>query len=104
MLCARQQVRAREWMIRQIALSGRIRAHQRSGLHPVLVGGIKFQGQWACIGPLAYPVAPLTLQSEAGYIDARPHNRQLDENLLRRTAGPYKWVNCRRRASWPAAT
>jgi hypothetical protein len=29
-----------------------------------------------------------TLQSEAGYIDARP-NRQIDENLLRRTAGPY---------------
>ena len=29
-----------------------------------------------------------TLQSEAGYIDARPH-QQLDENLLQRTAGPY---------------
>jgi hypothetical protein len=32
-----------------------------------------------------------TLQSEAGYIDARP-NRQIDENLLQRTAGPYIWV------------
>jgi transposase len=30
-----------------------------------------------------------TLQSEAGYIDARPQSRQIDENLLRRTAGPY---------------
>ena len=29
------------------------------------------------------------LQSEAGYIDARPHIRQLDEVLLQRTAGPY---------------
>jgi hypothetical protein len=29
------------------------------------------------------------LQSEAGYIDARPQTRQLDENLLQRTAGPY---------------
>jgi hypothetical protein len=29
------------------------------------------------------------LQSEAGYIDARPHVRQLDEILLQRTAGPY---------------
>ena len=27
------------------------------------------------------------LQSEAGYIDARPQIRQIDENLLRRTAG-----------------
>ena len=32
---------------------------------------------------------PNTLQSEAGYIDARPQSRQIDENLLRRTAGPY---------------
>jgi len=32
------------------------------------------------------------LQSEAGYIDARPHVRQLDEILLQRTAGPYMWV------------
>jgi hypothetical protein len=29
------------------------------------------------------------LQSEAGYIDARPHVRQIDETLLQRTAGPY---------------
>jgi hypothetical protein len=29
------------------------------------------------------------LQSEAGYIDARPQSRQIDENLLRRTTGPY---------------
>jgi hypothetical protein len=29
------------------------------------------------------------LQSEAGYIDARPQVRQLDEILLQRTAGPY---------------
>jgi hypothetical protein len=33
-----------------------------------------------------------TLQSEAAYIDARPQSRQIDENLLRRTAGPYIWV------------
>jgi hypothetical protein len=33
------------------------------------------------------------LQSEAGYICARPRN-QLDD-LLRRTAGPYIWVNFR---------
>jgi hypothetical protein len=32
------------------------------------------------------------LQSKAGYIDARPHIRQLDEVLLQRTAGPYIWV------------
>ena len=32
------------------------------------------------------------LQSEAGYIDARPHVRQLDEILLQRTAGPYMRV------------
>ena len=31
------------------------------------------------------------LQSEAGYIDARPH-RQDRGNLLHRTAGPYIWV------------
>ena len=30
-----------------------------------------------------------TLQSEAGYIDARPYIRQIDETLLQRTAGPY---------------
>ena len=29
------------------------------------------------------------LQAEAGYIDARPQSRQIDETLLRRTAGPY---------------
>jgi hypothetical protein len=39
------------------------------------------------------------LQAEAGYIDARPQRRQIDEILLRRTAGPYKWVNFCRRAS-----
>jgi hypothetical protein len=33
-----------------------------------------------------------TLQSEAGYIYARPKSRQIDETLLRRTAGPYKLV------------
>ena len=32
------------------------------------------------------------LQSEAGYIDARPH-RQDRRNLLHRTAGPYIGVN-----------
>jgi hypothetical protein len=32
------------------------------------------------------------LQSEAGYIDARPKSRQIDETLLRRTAGPYMWA------------
>jgi hypothetical protein len=36
------------------------------------------------------------LQSEAGYIDARPQVRQLDEILLQRTAGPYMWVNSAR--------
>jgi hypothetical protein len=30
------------------------------------------------------------LQSEAGYIDARPHVPQLDEILLQRTAGPVQ--------------
>jgi hypothetical protein len=35
------------------------------------------------------------LQSEAGYIDARPHVRQLDEILLQRAAGPYMWVKPR---------
>jgi hypothetical protein len=44
-----------------------------------------------------------TLQSEAGYIDARPHNRQLDENLLRRTAGPYIWVKTSRQNMSAAA-
>ena len=29
------------------------------------------------------------LQAEAGYIDARPQRRQIDEILLQRTAGPY---------------
>jgi hypothetical protein len=33
-----------------------------------------------------------TLQSKAGYIDARPQSRQTDKNLLQRTAGPYIWV------------
>jgi hypothetical protein len=36
------------------------------------------------------------LQSEAGYIDARPHVPQLDEILLQRTSGPYSWVICDR--------
>jgi hypothetical protein len=36
------------------------------------------------------------LQSEAGYIDARPQRRQIDEILLRRTAGPYIWGQKRR--------
>jgi len=35
------------------------------------------------------------LQSEAGYIDARPH-RQDRRNLLHRTAGPYIRVKTRR--------
>ena len=35
------------------------------------------------------------LQSEAGYIDARPHVRQIDETLLQRTAGPYIGVKTR---------
>ena len=34
-----------------------------------------------------------TLQSEAGYSNARPH-RQDRRNLLHRTAGPYIRVNC----------
>jgi hypothetical protein len=37
-----------------------------------------------------------TLQPEAGYIDARLQSRQVDENLLRRTAGPYIRVKLRR--------
>jgi len=44
-----------------------------------------------------------TLQSEAGYIDVRPQSRQIDENLLRRTAGPYIRVKnggAARAASW----
>jgi hypothetical protein len=40
-----------------------------------------------------------TLQSEAGYIDARPHIRQINETLLPRTAGPYMWVTLRRTQS-----
>jgi hypothetical protein len=45
-----------------------------------------------------------TLQSEAGYIDARPKSRQIDETLLRRTAGPYIRVNQRHHSmSAPAA-
>src|SRR6266581_1185649 len=32
------------------------------------------------------------LQSEAGYIDARPLT-PARQNLLQRTAGPYMWVN-----------
>src|SRR5215469_13590665 len=36
-----------------------------------------------------------TLQSKAGYIDARPHIPQLEEVLLQRTAGPYIWVRSR---------
>src|SRR5437773_6209026 len=35
------------------------------------------------------------LQSEAGYIDARPLT-PARQNLLQRTAGPYKWVKLRR--------
>jgi len=35
------------------------------------------------------------LQSKAGYIDARPHIRPLDEVLLQCTAGPYIWVTSR---------
>jgi hypothetical protein len=30
-----------------------------------------------------------TLQSEAGYIDARPQSRPIDESLSQRTAAPY---------------
>jgi hypothetical protein len=33
------------------------------------------------------------LQREAGYIDARPHIRQIDEIFLQRAAGPYIRVN-----------
>src|SRR5262245_25115944 len=33
-----------------------------------------------------------TLQSEAGYSNARPHQPGR-RNLLQRTAGPYSWVN-----------
>src|SRR5437763_15636535 len=33
-----------------------------------------------------------TLQSEAGYSNARPHQPGR-RNLLHRTAGPYRWVN-----------
>src|SRR5262249_17764501 len=39
-----------------------------------------------------------TLQSKAGYIDARPHIPQLEEVPLQRTAGPYIWVKSRHRA------
>jgi hypothetical protein len=37
-----------------------------------------------------------TLQSEAGYIDARAQSRQIDESLLQRTAAPYIRVKLRR--------
>src|SRR5262245_16236834 len=40
----------------------------------------------------------LTLQSEAGYSNARPHQPGR-RNLLHRTAGPYSWVNRVDRAS-----
>ena len=36
-----------------------------------------------------------TLQSEAGYSNARPHQPGR-RNLLHRTAGPYRWVKMRR--------
>jgi hypothetical protein len=44
------------------------------------------------------------LQSEAGYIDARPQGRLIDESLLQRTAAPYIWVKggCRRQADGTA--
>jgi hypothetical protein len=41
-----------------------------------------------------------TLQSEAGYIDARPHIRQIDETLLQRAAGPY--IGVMNGGSWRA--
>jgi hypothetical protein len=34
-----------------------------------------------------------TLQAEAGYIDARPQSRQIDESLLQRAAAPYNQIN-----------
>ena len=37
------------------------------------------------------------LQSKAGYIDARPHIRQLGEIFLQRTAGPYIGSNASHR-------
>jgi hypothetical protein len=40
------------------------------------------------------------LQSEAGYIDARPH-RQDRQNLLQRTAGPYIGVKTRMASDYP---
>ena len=42
-----------------------------------------------------------TLQSEVGYIDARPYCR-IDENLLHRTAGPYIGVITGDRDTWKA--
>jgi hypothetical protein len=42
-----------------------------------------------------------TLQSKAGYSNARPH-QQSRRNLLHRTAGPYRWVSQRHRASLTA--
>jgi hypothetical protein len=50
--------------------------------------------------PVRYEIARALMsmtrsKSKAGYIDARPHIRQLEEVLLQRTAGagPYMWVN-----------
>ena len=43
------------------------------------------------------------LQSEAGYIDARPHIRQLEEIFLQRTAGPYIRVRSGQDADPPHA-
>ena len=42
-----------------------------------------------------------TLQSEAGYSNARPHQPSR-RNLLHRTAGPYSWVTCSLALSPPA--
>jgi hypothetical protein len=52
-----------------------------------------FEGEHMTWGTAKRDDHPVTLQAEAGYIDARPQSRQIDENLLRRTAGPYIWVN-----------
>jgi hypothetical protein len=50
--------------------------------------------------PVRYEIARALMsmtrsKSKAGYIDARPHIRQLEEVLLQRMAGagPYMWVN-----------
>jgi len=53
-------------------------------------------GRWTVMAVWTLTLAPI---EEAGYIDARPHIRQIDETLLQRAAGPYIGVNRYRNGS-----